>query len=141
MKLLALIAAALVQVIPTPAEMQVRDGWFKLTEKSRRQMEFVLDPACGLPEEGYTLEVSRTRVKAVAATEAGLFYAKQTLDQLVTEDGNRIPCVKITDYPRFAWRGFHVDPCRHFLPVEEVKTLIDILASYKPFFRRFYIFV
>ena len=131
MKLIALIAAALVQVIPTPAEMEVRDGWFKLTEKSRQQMEFVLDSACGLPDEGYTLEVTRTRVKAVAATEAGLFYAKQTLDQLVTEDGKRIPCVKITDYPRFAWRGFHVDPCRHFLPVEEVKTLIDVLASYK----------
>ena len=129
MKLLCIIASALLQLVPMPARMQVRDGSFKVTEASRARMAFVVDAACGLPEEGYTLEVTRKYVKAVASTETGLFYARQTLRQL--EKDGRIPCVKITDYPRFRWRGFHVDPCRHFLPVEEVKKQIDILSSYK----------
>ena len=129
MKLFIIIASALLQLVPMPADMQVRGGSFKVTEESRSRMEFVLDAACGLPEEGYTLEVTRKHVKAVASTEAGLFYARQTLRQL--EKDGRIPCVEITDYPRFRWRGFHVDPCRHFLPVEEVKKQIDILSSYK----------
>ena len=129
--LFSLIVAALVQLIPAPAKMQVQDGSFKVTERSAARMEFVLDPSCGLPPEGYTLEVTRARVKAVASTEAGLFYARQTLRQLTSEDGKTIQCVKITDAPRFSWRGFHIDPCRHFLPVEEVKKQIDILSAYK----------
>ena len=127
--LMLVIAAALVQLVPAPAEMQVREGWFKVTPPSSTKIEFTLDPECDIPAEGYTLEVTRTRVKAVASTEAGLFYARKTLEQL--QEGDRIPCVSIKDYPRFAWRGFHVDPCRHFLSVEETKRYIDILASYK----------
>ena len=127
--LAALILASLLQVIPAPAQMQVRGGSFKLAPPSEDKIEFRLDPSCPLPAEGYTLEVTRSRVKAVASTEAGLFYARKTLEQL--EENGRIPCVKITDYPRFAWRGFHIDPCRHFLSVEEIKQQIDILSSYK----------
>ena len=126
-KLLTLILVLVPQLIPAPAEMQVRGGSFKVDGEKR--MEFVLDASADIPQEGYTLEVARTRVRAVASTEAGLFYARQTLRQL--EENGKIPCVKIKDYPRFAWRGFHVDPCRHFLSVEETKKYIDILASYK----------
>lgn len=126
-KLLAFILALVPQLIPAPANMQVRGGSFKVEGENR--MEFVLDASAPIPAEGYTLEVSRTRVKAVASTEAGLFYARQTLAQL--QENGRIPCVKIQDQPRFAWRGFHLDPCRHFLSVEETKKLIDIMASYK----------
>ena len=130
MHLALILTAALIRILPAPAEMQVRDGSFRVTEKSRKNIVYQLNPKCGLPEEGYTLEVTRTRVKAVASTPAGLFYAAQTLAQLETEDGT-IPCVKIKDYPRFAWRGFHADPCRHFQTVEDLKTMIDVMARYK----------
>ena len=129
LKLLTLILALVPQLIPAPAEMQVRGGSFLVTPPSNNKIEFRLEPDCGLPAEGYTLEVTRSRVRAVASTEAGLFYARQTLNQL--EENGRIPCVTIKDYPRFAWRGFHLDPCRHFLSVEDTKQYIDILASYK----------
>ena len=127
LKLITLILALVPQLLPVPAKMQVRDGSFKVDGEKR--MQWVLDPACALPPEGYTLDITRGRVRALASTEAGLFYARQTLKQL--EENGRIPCCTITDYPRFAWRGFHIDPCRHFMPVEEVKKQIDILASYK----------
>ena len=126
-KLLSLLLALIPQLLPAPAQMQVRSGSFKVD--GEKHMEFILDPQTQLPAEGYTLEVTRTHVKAVASTEAGLFYARQTLRQL--EENGRIPCVKIQDEPRFAWRGFHLDPCRHFLSVEETKQFIDILSSYK----------
>lgn len=149
--LLTLILAAAVQLIPAPAQMQVRGGTFKVDPA---KMSFVVDPASGLPEEGYTIDITRKRLKVVASSEAGLFYACQTLRQLQMADqvghdalpattvipgltGNltgltgNLPCVKITDYPRFRWRGFHVDPCRHFLSVEETKRYIDILSAYK----------
>ncbi len=124
--LLTFILSALLGVIPAPASMQVRGGSFKVNPDA---MEFVLDKESALPPEGYTIEVTRKRVKAMASTEAGLFYARQTLRQL--EKDGRIPCVSITDYPRFSWRGFHIDPCRHFLSVEEIKKQIDILSAYK----------
>ena len=120
-RLLAILLTVLPQLLPVPARMQVRGGSFKVDGEKR--MEWVLDTACNLPAEGYVLDVSRSRVRVTASTEAGLFYARQTLGQL--EENGRIPCCRITDYPRFSWRGFHVDPCRHFLSTEEIKKQID----------------
>ena len=126
-KLLALILAIVPQIIPAPAEMQVREGCFNVD--GDKHMEFVLNPSAKIPAEGYTLDVTRTRVKAVASTPAGLFYARQTLAQL-EQDGS-IPCVKIRDYPRFRWRGLMIDCSRHFMSVEQIKQHIDILSQYK----------
>jgi hexosaminidase len=42
-----------------------------------------------------------------------------------------VPCVEITDYPRFAWRGLLIDPARHFIPVDDVKRFIDLMAIHK----------
>ena len=39
--------------------------------------------------------------------------------------------MEMTDYPRFQWRGMHLDACRHFFPVSFVKKYIDYLAMYK----------
>ena len=126
--LLTLLAAAIINIIPEPASVQVQDGCLKKCRANR--IHCTVDPASGIAPEGYTLTVTRKGVEIVASDDAGVFYAKQTLAQLVQPDGS-IPCVKINDYPRFAYRGFHVDPCRHFMPVEEVKKQIDILAAYK----------
>ncbi len=90
-----------------------------------------------LGEEGYTLVVKRNRVIAKANTPAGLFYAYQTLlqltypSQLANEKKMEIPCCKITDKPRFAYRGAHLDVSRHFFDVNFVKHYIDIMAAYK----------
>lgn len=129
MKWLVVILVMVARIIPAPVSVQERGGSFRLTENTRSKIEYRLDPKCGLPPEGYTLNVTRTRVKAVASTPAGLFYAKQTLRQLT--DGDRIPCVSIKDYPRYSWRGFHVDPCRHFQSVQDLKAMIDVMAQYK----------
>lgn len=81
--------------------------------------------------EAYTLTVKDGRVDIAGETEAGVFYGIQTLRKMV--GASRCPqvqlsAVSITDEPRFGYRGMHLDVCRHFFTVEEVKQYIDILA-------------
>lgn len=102
---------------------------------------FVIDPSLQ-GDESYTLEVTPRQITAKSATGTGLFYAMQTLLQLmpakvessspsVNIETWQIPSVQITDKPRFSHRGVMLDPCRHFLPVSAVKKQIDLLSSYK----------
>jgi len=42
-----------------------------------------------------------------------------------------LPAVHIKDFPRFQWRGMHLDVSRHFFPPHEVKRLLDTLAYLK----------
>ena len=64
--------------------------------------------------------------------EAGTFYGIQTLRKSLigASDESEItfPAVTIEDYPRFAYRGMHLDVVRHLFTIDEVKTYIDILA-------------
>ena len=89
-----------------------------------------------LGDEGYTLSVSKKGITIQANTEAGLFYGIQTLVQLTPLKGTKIPFVEITDYPRFAYRGLHLDISRHMFPVEFIKKYIDLMAKHK--FNRFH---
>src|SRR4029079_6009546 len=70
----------------------------------------------------------------------GVFYGIQTLIQLLPVSNDKpktvndklpIPFVSITDYPRFFYRGMHLDVCRHFFPVSFVKKYIDYIALHK----------
>jgi hexosaminidase len=94
-----------------------------------------------LGREGYRLRVGPEGISAQAADEAGLFYALQTIRQLLPPEIFRgsavagvawtIPVVDIEDVPRFQWRGGHMDVARHFMPKEFVKKYIDLLALHK----------
>lgn len=68
-----------------------------------------------------------------AADEQGVFFAFQTLLQLLPTDSKSpvIPAVRIEDAPKFKWRGMHLDCSRHFWSVEFVKKYIDYIAMYK----------
>ncbi len=90
--------------------------------------------------EGYELVVQPTRITLRAATPAGLFYAMQSLRQLMpwsVEHGAalnrrmRIPVVRVQDAPRFGWRGLMLDIARHYLPMSDVKQFVDAMALYK----------
>lgn len=117
----------------------------KLAEETREQRAVVLELVAALKEkvgdEGYTLNVTPTRVDLRAASPAGLFYGIQTLRQLLPvevfgtakADGVMwsLPCMKIIDYPRFGWRGLLVDPARHFIPKADMLRYIDAMAVHK----------
>src|SRR2546429_9487743 len=98
-----------------------------------------------LGDEGYRLDVSRTRVTIRAARPAGAFYAIQTLRQLfppsilreakVAGTAWTIPAVSSEDYSRFSWRGVPLDEGPPFLPKPLVKKYIGLLAA--PTMKRF----
>lgn len=92
-------------------------------------------------KEGYNLSVTPSNIIIKANTAAGLFYGVQTLVQLFPKEIEsavavanikwEAPCVNITDYPRFGWRGLMFDVARHFFTKEEVKKFIDQMVRYK----------
>ncbi len=84
-----------------------------------------------LSAEAYTLTITQEQIIAKGGTEAGLYYALQSLKQLLFASSGRIPCGEIEDAPNFAYRGAHLDVVRHFFSVKEVKRYIDILAMHK----------
>jgi len=81
----------------------------------------------------YLMTVNGNGIYIAGDNETGVFYGIQTLIQLlpVNNDKLQIPFVSINDYPRFAYRGMHLDVGRHFFPVSFVKKYIDYLALHK----------
>lgn len=80
----------------------------------------------------YEITVDKALISVKAKNKEGLFHGIQTLLQLIRNSKNgKIPAVKISDAAKFAWRGMHLDVCRHFFTVDEVKQYIDYLAMYK----------
>jgi len=85
--------------------------------------------------EGYTLSVTPSLIRIESPSPAGIFFGMQTLLQLLppeaTPPAAAIPCVEITDYPRFGWRGLMLDVSRHFFTKQEVEQYIDQMTRYK----------
>ena len=102
-------------------------------------IRFVTDES--LPAEGYELNVDGEGIEVRASQFPGFLYALQSLEQLLpaavygTEPAPdaawEVPCVKIADAPRFAYRGMHLDVARHFFSLDEVKRYIDVMAIHK----------
>jgi len=98
------------------------------------------------PDGDYWLSASTGSITIKSSSGPGIFYGIQTLIQLLPlspfvatstgyaihpGEGLAIPSVTIEDYPRFAWRGLHLDCGRHFFPIDFVKRYIDYIALHK----------
>lgn len=94
--------------------------------------------------EAYQLTSNENEVRITAPSAAGLFYGMQSLLQLLPPQIFHsdytlvpqnvewtVPAVNIRDYPRFVYRGMHLDVGRHFFPVEFIKKYIDLMAMHK----------
>jgi len=83
-----------------------------------------------LGDEGYDLVVASDKVQVRAANPTGIFYAVQTIRQMVTA-ANSLPGCHIFDKPRFAWRSFMLDEGRYFKGMQAVKQILDQMALLK----------
>ncbi|HET8555046.1 MAG TPA: family 20 glycosylhydrolase [Rhodanobacteraceae bacterium] len=97
---------------------------------------FHLDPKADIRSKaGYRIVVGDGRIRVTARTLRGLFYGSITTGQLLTPDAGkgvvRVADGRITDHPRYAWRGFMLDSARHFQSVAEIKQMIDWMALHK----------
>ncbi|HRY31697.1 MAG TPA: family 20 glycosylhydrolase [Bacteroidales bacterium] len=105
-------------------------------------IRLMIKPELNRPEGSYSLDVDRKKILIEASGGQGIFYGIQSLLQLlpVRDDRSknkagiremRIPCILIEDQARFAYRGMHLDVCRHFFPVAFIKQYLDLMAMYK----------
>ena len=81
--------------------------------------------------EGYRITVNEKLVKIEGKTAQGVFYGVQTLRKalpMAAAAEIEIPAVVVSDEPRFAYRGMHLDVSRHFFGVDFVKKYLDMLA-------------
>ena len=123
-------------------ELQEATGIKVSSTQKEAKARIILDLNPQLPAEAYKLNVSKEQVRIEASRPAGFYYALQTLKQLMprnvmagvaTSDHSQwsLPSVEIEDAPRFEWRGFMLDEGRHFFGKDEIKRVIDMMATYK----------
>lgn len=107
---------------------------FGFTSKTIGQSDILFRNNPTLDEGEYQLSVSSSGIRLESASSVGFVHASATLLQLIKSSDNSellVPYVKISDSPRFKYRGMMLDCARHFHPVERVKRLINQLAHYK----------
>lgn len=88
---------------------------------------FALSSDTLLPPEGYTIQITPDTLYVTAKDQAGLFYARQTLNQLPA----LVPCMTITDYPDLHYRALMLDVVRNYYPADSIYKVIDVMAQYK----------
>jgi len=91
--------------------------------------------------EGYYLNIDPKSIKIEAATPAGVFYAVQSLLQLLPVEiesptiikniSLNIPAMVIDDAPALGYRGLMLDVARHYMPYDFLEKMIDLMAMQK----------
>jgi hexosaminidase len=84
-------------------------------------------------DESYTLTVTRNQARLIAPNPLGILHGLETFWQLIRFDGKKpsVPCVNITDHPRFRWRGLLIDVGRHWQPPDVIRRNLDGMAAAK----------
>lgn len=134
MKAAMLLRTALNKMLITPMEPVCKTEDSALVQTG--SIVFRLDSKSA--PEAYQIEINKD-LFWITGDPAGIFYAIQTLRQMLLtdiihifpENTFHLPCCRIDDAPRFPWRGFMLDSARHFQSFETVKALIEKLALYK----------
>ncbi|ALS99233.1 beta-N-acetylhexosaminidase [Lacimicrobium alkaliphilum] len=152
-----------INIVPYPQSVETRGGEFRLgaeitiatapeapdsasalfalleqldiqySENDNAVITLKLDPTLDLGEEGYQLSIDQG-ITLTAPTDAGLFYAVQSLKQLLpatAQPGYDLPKLQIEDNPQYQWRGSMLDVARNFVSVDYLKQHIQRMASFK----------
>ena len=111
------------------AELAERVGLAPVVTASGVPLAVTEDAALG--PEGYRLTIAAEGLSVAVGGAAGLHYAGITLLSLRETCDGQLPCGRITDTPRFGWRGQHLDCARHFFGVGFILRLLDLMALLK----------
>jgi len=119
------IVETTVSIVPQPVSIEQREG-FHTYKSTSETIDSTLSP------EEYVLIIKKGKVLITGGSEAGIFYGKETLSQILNQSViDEIPNITIKDKPQFQYRGAHLDCCRTFYTVKEVKEFLDIMAIHK----------
>ncbi|WP_163717845.1 family 20 glycosylhydrolase [Mangrovibacterium lignilyticum] len=135
-----------VQVSGTDADLAFSVDYLKQQMQILPQADFLKEQESGVvvvlnldnsieQDEAYKLEIG-DQIRLSGKTKNGVIHGIQSLLQILqqgkeTAGGLEIPQLSISDYPRFAYRGMHLDVSRHFFGVDFVKKYIDLIAMHK----------
>lgn len=108
-------------------------------EKSARKADVRLSVDKSLAEEQYRLTIDpKDRIVITGGSAKGVWWGLQSLAQILIDSASKaegghlkLAGLEIEDWPEFAYRGAMLDCCRHFIPFEDVKKYIDIMAYHK----------
>ena len=108
-------------------------------EKSARKADVRLSVDKSLAEEQYRLTIDpKDRIVITGGSAKGVWWGLQSLSQILIDSASKaeggqlkLAGLEIEDWPEFAYRGAMLDCCRHFIPFEDVKKYIDIMAYHK----------
>jgi hexosaminidase len=82
--------------------------------------------------QGYAITITTERVEIVAEQPVGIFYAVQTLCQIMEQCGSTLPVMHVRDWPDFPNRGVMLDISRDKVPsMDTLYQLVELLASWK----------
>lgn len=104
--------------------------------KAQTSIQLKVSEDTDLDPEAYELIIDEKGISVEASTAAGLFYGSQSIIQILSSDKKQLPFIKISDAPRFAYRGMHLDVGRNMFPVAFIKKYIDMMSHFK--FNRFH---
>jgi hexosaminidase len=102
----------------------------------KTNIQFSFDNA--LDSNAYKIEITVKGINVKAKSPIGAYYAAQSIRQMIwnstagiKSETFNLRMMTITDQPKYAWRGFHMDVSRHFFTKEYILKIIDWLAYYK----------
>jgi hexosaminidase len=110
-------------ILPAVKKLKIDMG------EAAREVYFDYDPT--MKPEQYSIVADKTGIRVFSSDKKGKFYAEKTLEQIFYEYKDKIPCFTIEDEPKYSYRGFMMDCCRHFFTVDEIKKEIEVAASVK----------
>ncbi|MBQ3767260.1 MAG: family 20 glycosylhydrolase [Bacteroidales bacterium] len=128
----ALLSCTAVQepvLLPLPKQVEYTGGTVRADAPVTETLVDAVPEALLNEKEAYRLTVGKTGIRIEAATEQGLWNARQTLKQLVRK--GRIPCCRIADWPSFRVRGWMMDVGRTYVSLEELRREVDVFSQFK----------
>ncbi len=154
-----LVNAADVDILPRPASVEIQKGVFRIPaggltfaikNNACPELQELLQGYGWKPEqwkkanvritigddaaaENYVLTVGSKNVTVEAPGRGGALYGAQTLRQMLeagSASGEIAQC-RISDSPRFPYRGLHFDVSRNFRSLDFLKKQVDAMAELK----------
>lgn len=100
--------------------------------ETSNSINLIISESQNKEEDIYWLDITKDNINIKSGNTAGIFYGVQTLRKslnIVDRDKRiKFPAANIVDYPRFSYRGMHLDVSRHYFPIDSIKVYLDVMA-------------
>lgn len=103
-------------------------------DQTKAQIKFIRKEGDDKDKPAYMLLATPEGIAITSNNNEGAFHSTRTLLQLIKSTPDKkliVPGILVEDYPRFNYRGMHLDVGRHFYPIQLVKNYIDWLSFHK----------